>query len=416
MKKMQFEKIDIDKLMPAGYNPRKALKPGDAEFEKIKNSITEFGYVDPVIVNKDLTVVGGHQRITVLKSLGYTEIDCVVIDIDKTKEKALNIALNKVSGFWDEELLADLLKDLEDSDFDLKFTGFDPPEIEELFNQVHDKDVEEDDFDVEGELSKPSITQREDVWLLGRHRLICGDSTEKEVYDILMNGNKANLVVTDPPYNVAYEAKAGKIQNDDMKNDDFYNFLLKAFTNMKEAMEKDASIYVFHADTEGLNFRSAFKAAGLYLSGVCVWAKQSLVLGRSPYQWKHEPILFGWRKDGKHNWYTDRKQSTIWNFDRPTKSDLHPTMKPVNLCAYPIQNSSMSNSIVLDPFGGSGSTLIACEQTNRICYTIELDEKYSDVIVKRFIDYVGSDKDVFLLRDGEKIKYKDLEKTEEILN
>lgn len=413
---MQFEKIDIDKLMPAGYNPRKALKPGDAEFEKIKNSITEFGYVDPVIVNKDLTVVGGHQRITVLKSLGYTEIDCVVIDIDKTKEKALNIALNKVSGFWDEELLADLLKDLEDSDFDLKFTGFDPPEIEELFNQVHDKDVEEDDFDVEGELSKPSITQREDVWLLGRHRLICGDSTEKEVYDILMNGNKANLVVTDPPYNVAYEAKAGKIQNDDMKNDDFYNFLLKAFTNMKEAMEKDASIYVFHADTEGLNFRSAFKAAGLYLSGVCVWAKQSLVLGRSPYQWKHEPILFGWRKDGKHNWYTDRKQSTIWNFDRPTKSDLHPTMKPVNLCAYPIQNSSMSNSIVLDPFGGSGSTLIACEQTNRICYTIELDEKYSDVIVKRFIDYVGSDKDVFLLRDGEKIKYKDLEKTEEILN
>lgn len=405
---MEFKKLNIDSLIPAGYNPRKKLKPGDPEFEKIKNSISEFGYVDPVIVNKDLTVIGGHQRISVLKTLGYKEINCVVIDIDKTKEKALNIALNKISGEWNKELLAELIQDLQSLDYDVAFTGFDPPEIDQLFNDVHDKDITEDDFDVDEELKEPAMTQKGDMWLLGRHRLICGDSTDSQVYKRLMGGLKANLVVTDPPYNVAYEAKAGKIQNDNLKGKEFYDFLFKAFTNMAESMEKDASIYVFHADTEGLNFRKAFKDAGLYLSGVCIWAKQSLVLGRSPYQWKHEPVLYGWRKDGKHNWYADRKQSTIWNFDRPSKNELHPTMKPVALCAYPIQNSSMSNCIVLDPFGGSGSTLIACEQTNRICYTIELDEKYADVIVKRYIEQAGSDSDVFLVRDGDKIPYKDI--------
>lgn len=402
---MQFRKLTIDSLVPASYNPRKKLKPGDSEFEKIKNSITEFGYVDPVIVNQDLTVIGGHQRISVLKTLGYTEIDCVVIDVDKTKEKALNVALNKISGEWNKELLADLIMDLQSLDYDVAFTGFEPPEIDQLFNDVHSKEIKEDDFDVEKELAQPALTKRGDVWLIGRHRLVCGDSTDPGVFELLMDGKKANLVVTDPPYNVAYVAKAGKIQNDNLKDDDFYNFLLKAFTNMAEAMERDASIYVFHADTEGLNFRKAFREAGLYLSGVCIWAKQSLVLGRSPYQWKHEPVLYGWRKDGKHNWYADRKQSTIWNFDRPSKNDLHPTMKPVALCAYPITNSSMSNCIVLDPFGGSGSTLMACEQTNRICHTIEMDEKYADVIVKRYIEQVGSVDGVFLFRDGVKLSY-----------
>lgn len=402
---MEFRKLKIDTLVPAEYNPRKKLKPGDSEFEKIKNSINEFGYVEPVIVNKDLTVIGGHQRISVLKTLGFTEIDCVIIDIDKTKEKALNIALNKISGEWNKELLADLIKDLQSLDYNVSFTGFGPPEIDQLFNDVHSKEIKEDDFDVDEALKEPAITQKGDVWLLGRHRLVCGDSTDPNVYEVLMNGQKANLVVTDPPYNVAYEAKAGKIQNDNLKNEEFYDFLLKAFTNMAESMEKDASIYVFHADTEGLNFRKAFKEAGLYLSGVCIWAKQSLVLGRSPYQWKHEPVLFGWKKDGTHKWYGDRKQSTIWNFDRPSKNDLHPTMKPIALCAYPITNSSMSNCIVLDPFGGSGSTLMACEQTNRICHTIELDEKYSDVIVKRYIDLKGSSEEVFLLRNGMKITY-----------
>jgi len=406
---MEFKKLKITELVPASYNPRKKLKLGDPEFEKIKNSIIEFGYVDPVIVNRDLTVIGGHQRLSVLKELGHEQIDCVVIDIDKTREKALNLALNKISGEWNKELLADLIKELQGLDYDTGFTGFDPPEIEQLFNEIHDKEITEDDFDIEKELAEPAISKLGDLWLLGRHRLVCGDSTSRDTYELLMDNRKANLVVTDPPYNVNYEAQAGKIKNDNMEDNEFYTFLLDSFTNMKEWMGRDSSIYVFHADTEGYNFRKAFRDADFYLSGVCIWAKQSLVLGRSPYQWKHEPILYGWLKEGKHNWYADRKQSTIWNFDRPSKNTLHPTMKPVGLIAYPIQNSSMSNCLVLDPFGGSGSTLIACEQTNRICNIVELDEKYTDVIVKRYIELVGTDSDVYLIRNGEKKSFKEVE-------
>lgn len=407
---MEFRKIKIRDLVPASYNPRKKLKPGDKEYEKIKNSINEFGYVEPVIINRDLTIIGGHQRVTVLADLGYEEIDCIIVDVDKTKEKALNIALNKITGEWNKELLADLIADLQNTNFDVAFTGFEPPEIEQLFNSVHDKKIEEDDFDVDAELGKPAVARQGDVWLLGRHRMVVGDSTLPETFDLLMESRKANLVVTDPPYNVNYQGSAGKIQNDNMENDKFYHFLFAAFVNMEQSMERDASIYVFHADTEGLNFRKAFQAAGFYLSGTCIWKKQSLVLGRSPYQWQHEPVLFGWKKGGKHNWYSDRKQSTIWEFNRPKKNELHPTMKPIGLVAYPVKNSSMSNCIVLDPFGGSGSTLIACEQTNRICYMIELDEKYADVIVNRYMEQAGSAEGIFVIRDGEKIKYCDLEK------
>ena len=410
---MEFKKLKINSLIPASYNPRKKLKPGDAEYEKIKNSITEFGYVDPIIVNSDMTIIGGHQRWSVLKALGYDEVDCVVIEIDKTKEKALNIALNKVAGEWNKELLADLIKDLQSLDYDVSMTGFEPPEIDELFNDVHSKETKEDDFDVDAELQNPTITKLGDVWQLGRHRLVCGDAALPKIFDTLLDGKKVNLVVTDPPYNVNYSSDAGTIQNDNMADNDFYNFLLASYKNMANAMADDASIYVFHADTEGLNFRKAFVDAGFYLSGVCIWAKQSLVLGRSPYQWKHEPILFGWKKNGKHKWFADRKQSTIWNFDRPKKSELHPTMKPIALVAYPILNSSMTNGLVLDPFGGSGSTLIACEQTDRTCYTIELDEKYADVIVKRYIEQVGNDENVYLVRNGEKIKYSDIRKGDE---
>ena len=410
---MEFKKLKINSLIPASYNPRKKLKPGDSEYEKIKNSITEFGYVDPIIVNSDMTIIGGHQRWSVLKALGYDEVDCVVIEIDKTKEKALNIALNKVTGEWNKELLADLIKDLQSLDYDVSMTGFEPPEIDELFNDVHSKETKEDDFDVDAELSKPTLTQKGDFWLLGRHRLMCGDATLPEVFDTLLDGKKVNLVVTDPPYNVNYSSDAGTIKNDNMADNDFYNFLFASYKNMANAMAEDASIYVFHADTEGLNFRKAFVDAGFYLSGVCIWVKQSLVLGRSPYQWKHEPILFGWKKNGKHKWFADRKQSTVWNFDRPKKSELHPTMKPIALVAYPILNSSMTNGLVLDPFGGSGSTLIACEQTDRTCYTIELDEKYADVIVKRYIEQVENDENVYLVRNGEKIKYSDIRKDDE---
>lgn len=407
---MEFKKIKIADLIPAEYNPRKELKPGDKEYEKIKRSIEEFGYVDPVIVNKDMTIIGGHQRVTVLKDLGYDKIDCVLVDMDKNKEKALNIALNKITGEWNKELLADLIAELQNQeDIDIDITGFEPPEIEQLMNQVHDKDIEEDDFDIDAELAKPAITHMGDVWTLGRHRVICGDSTLPETYDILMDGKKANLVVTDPPYNVDYEGNAGKIQNDKMAEEQFEKFLFAAFVNMEASMEDDASIYVCHSDSHGLAFRRAFESAGFYLSGCCIWVKDSLVLGRSPYQWKHEPILFGWKKGGRHQWYSDRKQSTVWQYDKPKKNDLHPTMKPVNLIAYPIKNSSMSNCIVLDPFGGSGTTLIAAEQLNRICYMAELDEKYTDVIVKRYIESYG-DKDVTLLRGGKTYTFEEAEK------
>lgn len=402
---MDLRRIKIADLVPASYNPRKALKPGDKEYEKIKRSIEEFGYCEPIIVNSDLTIIGGHQRVSVLKDLGYSEIDCIVIDIDKTKERALNIALNKITGEWNKELLADLIAELQDSDFDVTFTGFDPPEIEQLMNSVHDKEIVEDEFDIDAELEKPPVTREGDLWLLGEHRLVCGDSTLPETYDLLMAGRKANLVVTDPPYNVDYEGSAGKIKNDKMAEEQFEKFLFAAYVNMEQNMMDDASIYVFHSDSHGLAFRRAFEEAGFYLSGCCIWKKNSLVLGRSPYQWLHEPVLFGWKKGGRHQWYADRKQTTVWEYDKPKKNDLHPTMKPVNLIAYPIKNSSMSNCIVLDPFGGSGSTLIAADQLKRICYTVELDPKYADVIVNRYLAQVGSADQIFLVRDGQKIPY-----------
>lgn len=405
---MEFKKLKIESLIPAEYNPRKQLKPGDSEFEKIKNSINEFGYVDPIIVNKDLTVIGGHQRISVLKTLGITEIDCVVIDINKTKEKALNIALNKISGEWNKELLADLIKDLQSLDYDTSFTGFEPPEIDALFNELYPSGVEEDGFDEP--LPEIPISKQGDIWFLGRHRLICGDSTNLETYKNIMDGKKANLVVTDPPYNVAYEGNAGTIQNDNMGDEKFYEFLLNAYKGMFESLADGGSIYVFHADKETVNFRVAFKDAGFFCHQTCIWVKNSPVLGRCDYQYNHEPVLVGWKPTSGHKFYADRKQRTTWNFDRPTKSKYHPTMKPIALVAYPIINSSLTNSIVLDPFGGSGSTLIACEQTDRICYTIELDEKYADVIVKRYTEQIGTEEGVFLLRDGEKIKYIDIPK------
>lgn len=409
MSAMQWKTLSVDALRPAAYNPRKKLKAGDKEYEKIKNSILEFGYVEPIIVNYDMTVIGGHQRLTVLKDLGYTEVQCVEVHIeDENKVKALNIALNRITGAWNEQLLADLIVDLQSANFNTDFTGFEAPEIEQLFSKVHNKDIKEDDFDVEAELQKPTMSKAGDVWLLGRHRLVCGDSTLPETYVRLMEGKKANLVLTDPPYNVDVEETAGKIKNDNMPDEDFYKFLFAMFVNVEQNMEKDASIYVFHADSKGLIFRQAFHDAGFYLSGCCIWKKNALVLGRSPYQWQHEPCLFGWKLGGKHQWYSDRKQTTIWEYDRPKSSKEHPTMKPVALMAYPIQNSCMSNCIVLDPFLGSGSTLIACEETNRICYGIELDEKFADVIVHRYVEKVGGGDGVFLLRDNVKIPYSEV--------
>lgn len=380
------------------------------QINKLRSSLREFGFINPVIIDRGFNVIAGHGRIEAAKAEGISEVPCVFADhLTEAQKKAYILADNRMAmdAGWDEELLRVEIEALQAESFDVGLTGFDESEIADLFET--DSEVKDDGFDVDAELEKPPVTKSGDLWLLGNHRLICGDSTREETYTFLMDGKKANLVVTDPPYNVNYEGSAGKIKNDNMENGKFYQFLLDAFTNMEKSMADDASIYVFHADTEGLNFRKAFADAGFYLSGTCIWKKQSLVLGRSPYQWQHEPVLFGWKKKGRHQWYTGRKESTIWEFDKPKKNGDHPTMKPVPLIAYPIKNSSMSNCIVLDPFGGSGSTLIACEQTDRVCHTIELDEKFCDVIVKRFIEQAGTTENVYVVRDGQTIKFDELE-------
>jgi len=412
---MNLQRIPVEKLKPAKYNPRRDLKPGDPAYEKIKRSLHDFGYVDPVIWNEATgNIVGGHQRYKVLVAEGATEIDCVVVHIENpADEKALNVALNKAVGEWEPVALADLLTDLQQNGYDLGATGFDAAEIDELFSKVHDKDVKDDDCDLDAESVVPFV-QPGDMWMLGRHRMLCGDATNvADVERLMASGSsgpvKANLVVTDPPYNVSYESKDGKtIQNDSMADGAFYEFLLAAFKNMAAHMAEGASAYVFHADTEGLNFRRAFKDAGFHISGVCIWVKQSLVLGRSPYQWQHEPVLFGWLPNGKHRWFSDRKQSTIWNFDKPKRSEQHPTMKPVPLLAYPIRNSSAPNGVVLDLFGGSGSTLIACEQLDRICYMMELDPKYATVIVLRAMEQFGATAGIKVLRGGVERSYEDV--------
>lgn len=409
----ELKLISIDELIPYANNARTHSKE---QINKIRSSLREFGFVNPVLIDKDKNIIAGHGRVTAAKEEGIKEVPCVLVEhLTEAQKKAYIIADNKLAldAGWDNELLALELENLKELDFDVELTGFNAAEIEDLFSQVHDKDVEDDDFDADAaleEIDEP-VSKQGDIWILGKHRLICGDSTKAETYEKLMGGKKANLCVTDPPYNVNYTAgreNERKIKNDHMEDKNFYEFLLAAFKNIFTALDDGAGAYIFHADTEGLNFRKAFKDAGFHLANVCIWAKQSLVLGRSDYQWQHEPILYGWKPTGKHRWYADRKQTTIWNFDRPAKSELHPTMKPVPLVAYPIQNSSMRNCIVLEPFAGSGSTIIACEQTGRICYGIELDEKYCDVIVKRYIETTGNDSEVFLLRNGEKTPYKNI--------
>ena len=403
----EMQLVDINKLIPYVNNAR---THNAQQINKLRSSLREFGFINPVIIDRDFNVIAGHGRIMAAKEEGINEVPCVFVDyLTEAQMKAYILADNRMAmdAGWDEELLKVEIEALQAEDFDLSLTGFDESELAGFFDTADD--AKDDDFDVDAELEKPPVTKSGDLWLLGNHRLLCGDSTKEENYTLLMNGKKANLVVTDPPYNVNYQGTAGKIKNDNLENDKFYQFLFDAFTCMEKAMANDASIYVFHADTEGLNFRKAFADAGFYLSGTCIWKKQSLVLGRSPYQWQHEPCLFGWKKNGKHRWYSDRKQTTIWEFDKPKKNGDHPTMKPVPLIAYPIKNSSMSNCIVLDPFGGSGSTLIACEQTNRICHTIELDEKYCDVIVKRYIEQAGTAENVSVVRDGKTTRFDDLE-------
>ena len=407
---MNIQRLKLRDLNPAPYNPRKALKPGDPEFEKLKNSIEHFGYVELIVVkaaNRN-TVISGHQRLAVLKHLGVEEVECVVVELDEVREKALNVAMNKVSGDWDNDKLALVISDLKAADFDVAFTGFDESEIADLFAETNKDEARDDGFDVDAELQKPCFSKAGDVWTLGRHKVICGDSTAPETYRRLLGDTKVNLVCTDPPYFVALESTSGKITNDDLNDRDALAFLMKAFACLHEAMAKDASIYVFYATSKTRIFFDAFEDSGFKVGAGLVWKKDRLVLTRTDWKYLHEPIIWGWRKDGKHKWYGDQKQTTVFEFPRVKSSKTegfgHPSSKPVPLIAYLVKQCTSTNGLVLDAFLGSASTLIACEQLERTCYGIELEPKFVDVAVKRFIQFrKGGWSEVRCLRDGKEL-------------
>jgi DNA modification methylase len=405
----RFEKVAVDRLVPYARNARTHSKE---QITQLRASLREFGFVNPVICDKEYNIVAGHGRVLAAKAEGMEAVPCVFVEhLTDAQKKAYILADNRLalSAGWDEELLALEFGELKDLGFDLELTGFDADEIEKLFNTS--EDVQEDDFDVDAAAEEPPFVQPGDLWLLGRHRLLCGDATKPEDIALLMDGKRANLCVTDPPYNCSYVGKdssAMTIMNDKMKPEEFYAFLLAAFKNIFDHTVDGGALYVFHSDAEKVNFYNAVVAAGFHYSTTCVWVKNSMVLGRMDYQMQHEPVVYAFKDTAKHKWYADRKQTTVWEFNRPTKSKLHPTMKPLDLVAYPIQNSTQANGIVLDPFGGSGSTLMACEQTDRVCYTSELDPAYASVIVRRFISDFSAENQVFVLRGGEKIPFKSI--------
>ena len=406
--------VSIDKLIPYVNNARTHSKE---QINKLRSSLREFGFINPVIIGRDYGIIAGHGRVMAAREEGINEVPCVFVDhLTEAQKKAYIIADNRMAldAGWDEEILRVEIESLQAEAFDISLTGFGEDEISDLFGS--DKtDVEDDDYDLTAALEKAAFVEKGDVWVVGRHRLVCGDATSEDDVATLMDGKRANLIVTDPPYGVSFKSTSGlTIKNDSMKDEEFYNFLHKSFANMVAHTESGGAAYVFHADTEGLTFRKAFIDAGFHLAGVCIWAKNSLVLGRSDYQWQHEPVLYGFLQNGKHRWYSDRKQTTIWNFNKPKRNENHPTSKPLDLLSYPIRNSSQENAIIIDTFGGSGSTLMACEAPNRICYTMELDEKYASVILRRYVEDTGDVDGVYVIRGDKRIPYTDLVKEVEV--
>ena len=399
---MIIQNRPIDEIRPYDKNPR---KNNDA-VDKVAASINEFGFRQPIVVDKDGFIIVGHTRYKAAQQLGLEEVPVVeALDLSEAQVKAYRLADNKTAEYseWDIDLLGDELRDLEIADFDMRPYGFEDMSPE----------VEEDDFDVDQALEdiETPVTQSGDIWLLGRHRLLCGDSTDETMIQKLMDGRKADLFLTDPPYNVAigvkYKEEAIRrhrrqdglaLMNDDMDDDSFILFLEKAFSCASNAMKAGAAYYIWHADQQGHNFRMACVHIGWQIRQCLVWVKDRITLTRQDYQWKHEPCLYGWKEGASHLWASDRKQSTILEFDRPTKSPEHPTMKPVRLFDYQIQNNTKAEDIVLDTFAGSGTTVVACEQNGRTAYCMELDPKYCDVIVKRFLAAGNDREDVFLLR------------------
>lgn len=375
--------------MAAPYNPRKI----DAdEMAALRRSIHFFGFVEPLVVNRRFDrIVGGHQRLQAAREEGYTRLPVMFVDLDEPSEKQLNLALNRISGEWDDDKLRALLADLSAAGADLKLTGFGDEELAELLRKAATSG--NTDADDAPPLAEKALTVAGDLWELGAHRLICGDARQPQTLALLMAGHQVDLVLTDPPYNVAYEGTASKkrrgIANDSMSPQQFYSFLHEAFAAVRTVAKDGAGIYVFHAHMESSNFHLAIGNAGWRLAQCCVWVKHALQFGRQDYHWQHEPVLYGWNPSGSHRWYADRKQTTVWNFDKPSRSDLHPTMKPVAMLEYILGNSSRGGDVVLDAFGGSGSTLIACEKLSRMARLVELDPLYCDVIVRRWQDFSG---------------------------
>lgn len=415
-KKTEYYIADIDTLIPYARNAR---THSEAQVAQIAASIKEFGFLSPIIVSEDNTILCGHGRFYASQKLGLKKVPCIKEShLTETQRRAYIILDNKLSlnAGWDEEMLAVELSELQSEDFDLGLTGFDEKELADLF--ASDEDAKQDDFDVDAELEKPCFSQSSDIWHLGRHTVICGDSTLPETYVALLSDTKVNLVCTDPPYLVNLESTSGKIKNDDLDDEKGYEFLKSAFERFHENMAKDASIYVFYATSKARVFHDAYEDAGFKVGAGLVWKKDRLVLTRTDWKYIHEPIIWGWRKDGKHIWYGDQKQKTVFEFDRIKNSKEdgcgHPSSKPVPLIAYLIQQCTQTNGMVLDGFLGSASTLIACEQLDRICYGVELEPKFVDVAVERYIKlHDGRSDDVYLIRDGQRIEYADVPKEEQ---
>lgn len=386
----------VSDLKPYEKNPRK----NDEAVKYVAKSIEEFGFKVPIIIDNDNTIVAGHTRWKAAKKLKIDEVPCIIADdLNETQIKAFRLADNKVSekAEWDFDLLSNELSEI----LDLNMADFG---FEDLLDQMKEL-PEDDEFDADTELEKEAFVKKGDIWHLGRHKLMCGDSTTSDV-QVLMEGKYADLCVTDAPYNVDYEGGSGmKIQNDNMSGEEFYKFLDKAFKNINLSLKPGACFYEFFATREHVNFENALKDNDLSPKQELIWSKNGqFTLGRQDYQWDFEPCFYGWKNGASHNWYSDRKQKCVLTFDKPKRNELHPTQKPVPLISYLMKNSSRPKDLVIDLFGGSGTTLIAAEETDRTCFTMEIDEKYASAIVRRYVKARGNTDDVFVVRDCEQIK------------
>ena len=407
----EMKLIPIAKLVPYVNNAR---THSAEQINKLRSSLREFGFVSPVIIDRSYSILCGHGRVLAAKEEGYTDVPCVFVDeMTEAQKKAYILADNRMAmdAGWDEDILRVEIEALQAEDFDLGLTGFDDKELVGLFDS--EDEAEEDGFDVDAELEKPCFSKAGDIWKLGRHTVICGDSTVPETFERLLGETKVNLVCTDAPYFVALKNKSGTIANDNLDDKQAYEFLMKCFTNFKNAMAKDASIYEFYATMKTRVFYDAFEDAGFKVGAGLVWKKPRAPFMRTDWKFNMEPIIWGWRKDGKHVWYGDQKQTAVFEFDGIKDSETegcgHPSSKPVPLIAYLIKQCTQPNGIVLDGFLGSASTLIACDQLDRICYGVELEPKFVDVAVKRYMaSHNDSTDDVVLIRDGRKMTYEEV--------